>query len=262
MFINHFHMNTLPFAERIPSSRILQDERIQRGLTRLQYVLVGGTIALLTGDTGVGKSCLLKLFLDSMNDNYYRPAYLHITNIRSSSLLKLIVSQMGEIPRNTKERLFSQIIDKVHHTDAITVVIVDEAHLLSPEALIDLRLLVSSAVDERPPLKIILSGQADLRKHLGQSCLRDLADRISVKSHLSPLSNAQTHAYLDHHLNSVGANEKIFDSQVKSMIHEFTNGIPRRINNIATACLIQAAADNSKIVTQDIFTMAARECQI
>ena len=161
-----------------------------------------------------------------MNDNYYRPAYLHITNIRSSSLLKLIVSQMGEIPRNTKERLFSQIIDKVHHTDAITVVIVDEAHLLSPEALIDLRLLVSSAVDERPPLKIILSGQADLRKHLGQSCLRDLADRISVKSHLSPLSNAQTHAYLDHHLNSVGANEKIFDSQVKSMIHEFTNGIP------------------------------------
>lgn len=262
MFTDHFHMTDQPFTERLPAHRILEDERIRQGRMRLSYLIECGNIALLTGDTGVGKSTLIKLFIDSLAGNHYQPVYLHITHIRTTSLLKLIVSGLGEIPKNTKERLFSQILDKTRAMDATVLLIIDEAHLLSADALTDLRLLVSSALDDLPPLKIVLSGQENIRRQLRQACHSDLAQRISVKYHLPSLSQAQTHAYLDFHMQSVGSNDKVFEPEVKTLIHEYSSGIPRQINNIATACLVHAASLNTHKVNQSMLTQSLRECQI
>lgn len=262
MYLQHFKMNAQPFVEQMPVEHIFRDERIAQGLTRLQYLLHGGTIALITGYTGVGKSSLLKLFLGSLSGNHYTPVYIHITHIKTTSLLKLIVSGMGEIPKNTKERLFGQIFDKTQRSEATAILIIDEAHLLPSEALTDLRLLVSSALDEAPPLKIILSGQESLRKQLKRSCLLDLAQRISVHYHLPSLTQTQTHAYIDHQLHNAGASDKIFEPEAKTLIHEYSNGIPRQINNLATASLIQAVAQNAQKINRDILAMAIRECQL
>jgi len=255
-------MNEQPFIETIPVHRISQDERIAQGISRLKYFLSSGSIALITGETGVGKSCLLKLFLASFLDNRYQPVYLHLTHLKTAGLFKIIVSGMGEIPKTTKANLFTQILDKSQRTDTTTILILDEAHLIPSEGLIDLRLLVSSALNENQSLKIILAGQEDLRTQLRRSCHQPLANRISVKYHLSSFSQSQTHSYLDHQMLSVGSNDKIFEPEVKTLIHEHSNGIPRQINNIATACLIQAAAINSHKITQPIFSQAVRECQI
>lgn len=262
MFTEHFHMTEQPFSERLPVERIFQDERMHQGLSRLSYFLHTGTIALLTGQTGVGKSSLLKLFLHALATNRYSPVYLHITNMRTSCLLKLIVAGLGEIPKNTKDRLFTQILDRAHKTEATTVLILDEAHLLSGDALTDLRLLISSALDETPPLKILLCGQELLRNQLKRASHIDLAQRVSVHYHLPSLTQTQTQAYLDAQMKSSGSNDKVFETNVKSLIHEYASGVPRQINNIATACLIQASSLNATKITQDIFAQAVRECQL
>ena len=261
MFTAHFQMKGQPFTERTPVERILQDERIKQGLARLKYLMKAGTIAMISGGTGVGKSSLIKLFLHSLGQNRCQPVYLHITDVRATSLLKLIVAGMGESPKNTKDRLFSQIFDKSQKSEATTLLIIDEAHLLTSEALTDLRLLVSSALDETPPLKILLSGQEALVKNLRKSCHLDLAHRISVRYHLHSLSPAGTSAYIDHQMTSAGSNDKVFDPAVKTSIHEYSNGVPRQINNIATACLIQGSAGNAKKITREIFVQAVGECQ-
>ena len=72
-----------------------------------------------------------------------------------SSLLKLIVTTMGESPRHGKDRLFAQIIDKTKTSERQIILLIDEAQMLSGEALIDLRLLLSSAIDEAPPLRLL-----------------------------------------------------------------------------------------------------------
>jgi len=261
LFEQHFNMIAQPFTERLVVEKILQDERLRQGLMRLKYLSGYGSIALLTGHTGVGKSSLIKLFLNTL-DNHYNPVYVHLTHIKTASLLKQIVSGMGEIPGRTKENLFNQIIEKAKRTEALTIVIIDEAHLISSEALIDIRLLVSSALEDTPSLKIIFSGQENIRKLLRQASLQDLANRISVKYHLPSLSLGQSIAYLDHQMKNAGSNDKIFESQVKNFIHEYSNGIPRQINNIATACLIEAVTTGAQKITQDIFSKAVRECQI
>jgi len=159
MFTNHFNMTDQPFSERISSNRILKDDRMNQALARLQYFLTNGTIALITGQTGSGKSSLIKLFLDSLDLNLYLPVYLYITDLRITSILKLIVSGLNVAPKHTKGLVFSQIVDITKISKSKIILILDEAQLLNPQALTDLRLLVSSALDETSPLKILFSGQ-------------------------------------------------------------------------------------------------------
>lgn len=259
MFTNYFKMTTQPFAERIPTQQILKDERMSQGLARLQYMTSQGTIALITGLTGVGKSILIKLFLSSIPQNQYLPIYIHFTNIKAASLLSLIVTKLGEAPKQTKERLFLQIIDKAKNTNLMIILIIDEAHYLGSDAITDLRLLVSSAMDEAPPLKIILAGQEKLNNKIKTTSHADFNNRISVLCNLKPLTNAQTIAYIDYQMNYSGASEKVFEPEVKDMIHEYANGIPRQINNIAIACLINAATLNAQKINLDILNQTITE---
>lgn len=261
MFTSHFSMTTQPFCEKINTNLIMKDERFTQGLARLQYLLHSGSIAVLYGQTGTGKSTLLKLFLSQIPQNLFLPIYLHFTHLKSSSLLSLIVSQLGEIPKHTKDRLFLQIMDKSLRSNLTPLIVIDEAHLLKTDAITDLRLLVSSPLDSSAHLKIILSGQEYLKYILKRDIHADFAQRISVHYHIHPLTKTQTTAYIDFHLKSSGASDKIFDSNVKDLIHEFSAGIPRQIIAISTACLINASIKQSQKVTQDIFHQALAELQ-
>jgi type II secretory pathway predicted ATPase ExeA len=73
MFLNHFKMNDHPFQERPPVEWILKDNRISQSLARLDYFSQQGTLALVIGQTGVGKSTLLRLFIQNLSKNRYRP---------------------------------------------------------------------------------------------------------------------------------------------------------------------------------------------
>lgn len=259
MFTAHFKMTAQPFLERAPVEQILSDERITQGLARLEYFAKSGSIALVTGLTGVGKSSLVKLFLRSLSRNLYDPIYLSLTYVGASGILKLLVSSLGEQPRRGKERLFLQILERIGANDHTTLLVIDEGHLLPSESLTDLRLLVSSGLEDGPPLKILLSGQETLRKELTRGRHADLTHRISVRYHLPPLSKEQTVEYIDFQMRTAGGAQKVFEPEAKSLIHDYSSGVPRRINNIATACLIQAATLNVQKISEALVNDTAPE---
>ena len=248
MFLDHFKMSAHPFQESPPTEWILNDQRFSQALARLEYFSLQGHLALVIGQTGVGKSTLLRLFIQNLSKNRYRPVYLHFTGINPSALLRLIVAQLGEAPKRGKDALFVQILDRVRNGDLTTILILDEAHLIDPQALTDLRLLISSAVDTDIPLKIVLSGQESLGRLLARASLKDLVNRITVRSHLAALGKDQTSSYLDSRMRFAGSHDKVFEGEAKGLIHDYASGIPRQINNIATACLLNASArDMAKI---------------
>lgn len=262
MFLNHFKMNDHPFQERPPVEWILNDNRISQSLARLDYFAAQGTLALVIGQTGVGKSTLLRLFIQNIGKNRYRPVYLHFTGIPSSGLLRLIVTQLGETPRRGKDHLFLQILDRTAKGDLSTVLIIDEAHLIDPQALTDLRLLVSSALDTEVPLKILLSGQEPLARLLARASLSDLVNRITVRCHLGPLTKDQTASYIDSRMRCAASHDKVFEPEAKSLIHDYASGIPRQINNIATACLLNAAARNLNKINEPLVTDTMAEFRL
>ena len=110
--------------------------------------------------------------------------------------------------------------------------------------------------------KMGLVGQHALAQTLRQAVLRDLLDRITVRYHLHPLDRDQTAAYLDFQMKQAGGTGKEFDAASKSLIHDYTGGVPRQINNLATACLLAAAAANTHHVTEGVLQQTLTEFQL
>lgn len=256
MFLNHFKMNAHPFAEKPNTDWLLNDSRFEQALARLHFFQEQGNLALIIGQTGIGKSSLIELFQKSLPKNRYHPIYLHLTNLSPGSLLRLIVNKLGEAPRFGKDRLFLQIIERVRKNELETIMIIDEAHLIPSPSLTDLRLLVSSG---DIPLKIILSGQESLKATLKRSVHADLVNRIAVRCHLNGFSKVQTVAYIDHRIRCAGASTKIFDTEAKNVIHDYSGGVPRQINNIATAGLIHAASQNLQTISENMINEVMAE---
>jgi general secretion pathway protein A len=262
MFLSHFKFTSQPFGERTSADALWQDDRMQQGLARLRYVAEHATVALVTGASGVGKSALLKRFLHELSGPQWEPVYLHLTHLPAAGLLKLLVSKLEEVPRRGKERLFEQILQKARQAEGALLLILDEAHLIDAEALTDIRLLISSALDDTPPLKVILAGQEPLRQTLKRSLHADLLNRISVRFHLPTLSKQQTTTYIDFQLKQAGGSEKLFEEAAKHLIHDYSGGVPRQINNLATACLLQAAAQNASRISEAILQQTLAEFQL
>jgi len=262
MFTTHFKMARQPFLERAPLDQVQKDERIAQGLARLTYLAQEGTLGVLTGPSGAGKSTLLSLFLHGLPSNRFRPIYLYLTRVSATSLLKMIVTELGDEPRRGKDRLFLQIRERTKTPDLTTLLVIDEAHLLDPGVLLDLRLLISSALDKAPPLKILLAGQDALRHTLKLNTYADLANRISIRFHIRPFNPDETAAYIDHQMRAAGASDKVFDPEVKSRIHDFAHGLPRLINNLATACLLQAEAQNAQKISEPLLEQVLVEFKL
>jgi general secretion pathway protein A len=238
MFLNHFQFTAQPFAERVSAVALWQDDRMQQGLARLRYLAEQATVALVTGASGVGKSALLKRFLlHELHGPRWQPVYLHLTHLPAAGLLKLLVGKLGELPRRGKERLFEQILGKARQAEGSLLVV-------------------------PPPLKIVLAGQEPLRQTLRQSLHADLLNRISVRFHLAPLSKEQTASYIDFQLKQAGGSEKLFDPAAKNLIHDYSGGVPRQINNLATACLLQAAAQNATRISEAMLQQTLSEFQL
>jgi len=263
MFTDFFKMSSLPFTERITTIKMIRDARMEQGLARLQNLLYQGSIALIYGVTGVGKSTLIKLFLATIEQNQYFPLYIHFTNLKkATSIFNLIVTGLGEAPKHTKDRLFMQINDKIKKLNLTTLLVFDDAHLLSADAITDLRLLVSSPMDDAPRIKIILSAQESIKTTLKNGLLTDFAQRISIDYHIHPLTKTETSSYIDLQMKNAGTSEKIFHEEAKEMIYEYSAGIARQINNIAIASLINASIQKTQIITSDTVTQSISELQL
>ena len=262
MYLEHFQLRSQPFCEHAPATALWQDPRMKEGLARLDFLITMGELGLLTGSSGVGKSALIKRLLSTLTPQQCETVYCHLTHLPSSGVLKLVAAQLGETPRRGKDRVFQQILERAGRAEGTLLLILDEAHLLTSEALTDLRLLVSSALDVGPPLKILLVGQDALRGTMKRAQHADLLNRISVRYQLRPLSKPQTAHYVDFQITQAGGDAKLFGEEVKALLHDFTGGLPRAINNLAIACLLQATAVDTARVDEDVFRQAAAEFQL
>ncbi|GAB6909254.1 hypothetical protein DESC_790029 [Desulfosarcina cetonica] len=119
------------------------------------------------------------------------PLYLHLTPIQANAFFRFMVTKLGEKPRMGKDRMLLQILERIKQNKKCTQLIIDEAHLIDPHPLTDLRLLISS-IDERISLKIVLCGQDSLRDPLSRASQTDLAHRINMHFALHALSDVLT----------------------------------------------------------------------
>jgi general secretion pathway protein A len=137
--------------------------------------------------------------------------------------------------------------------------VVDEAQNLAPEVLEQVRLLTNLETNTQKLLQIILIGQPELRDLLARTELRQLAQRVTGRYHLHPLSAAETAAYVRHRLRVSGATSDIFSGMALAELYHLSGGVPRVINVVADRALLGAYTQDRHRVTSGLVRHAASE---
>jgi general secretion pathway protein A len=142
---------------------------------------------------------------------------------------------------------------------------VDEAHDLSPDTLEEVRLLSNLETAEDKLLQIILAGQPELDKKLDSVELRQLKQRVALRTQLGALSAKQTQEYIEQRLRIAGADSNapaIFSEEAVIAVYSYSRGYPRLINTICENALISAYARQSPMVTARIIEDVANEFRL
>jgi general secretion pathway protein A len=151
-----------------------------------------------------------------------------------------------------------QLLD-THARGRRVVLIVDEAQNLSAETLEQVRLLTNLETATTKLLQIILIGQPELRALLDQPDLRQLAQRITGRYHLNPLSADETAGYVKHRMRVAGATAEVFTPSALREIHRLSGGIPRVINVICDRALLGAFTQEDHRAGAGLIRQAASE---
>lgn len=243
-----FGLKNNPFSESVEPDSILMDGRFCSVFDPLELLPQVGSIASLTGRTGVGKTTLLRQLIKTwrkVNDVYY----LHMGNLQSTGLFRSILMTLGEQPRMGKDRMFAQLYAHLSRKQRPLCLIIDDAQLLEMRAMTDLRILCGH-LDLADRLILVLSGQPQLNTMLQSETLRDLRERMNVRSHLSSMKIAETFAYIEHRLEKAGAKDEIFDEASIKLLHHHGEGVPRRIHQTAIKAMMNAWGMGRKTVDE------------
>ena len=266
MYTSFFGLSEKPFAITPDPRYLFMSERHAEALAHLLYGIneAGGFIQL-TGEVGTGKTTVVRSLLERM------PGHADVAVILNPQLTPLqfvltICEELGIFVRDEDTTSLKDLVDilnkrllEAHAKGRRVVVIVDEAQNLSAETLEQVRLLTNLETASQKLLQIILIGQPELREVLSRVELRQLAQRITGRYHLAPLTKSETASYVHHRLRVAGANGEIFNSAALREVHRLSSGIPRIINVICDRALLGAFTQEQHRIGPSLVRAAAGE---
>jgi len=266
MYLKFFGLNEKPFAITPDPRYLYLSERHAEALAHLMYgINEAGGFVQLTGEVGTGKTTIVRSLLAQAPKNAEIALILN-PRMTAPEFLLTICQELGiEVPAASTQSL-KDLVDilsahllSAHADGRRVVLVVDEAQNLSPEVLEQVRLLTNLETNTQKLLQIILIGQPELRELLSRIELRQLAQRITGRYHLSPLSREETSAYVLHRLRVAGATTDILGSRALAEVFRLSGGVPRVVNVICDRALLGAYSLDRHRVPRSLVRHAAGE---
>lgn len=261
----YFGLNDIPFSIAPNPHYLFMSERHKEALAHLTHGLgeTGGFV-LLTGEVGTGKTTVSKCLLEQLPDNT-EAAFILNPTLSAKELLATICDELhiGYEQQNATLKTFTdkilECLIKNHQQGKSTLLIIDEAQHLQAEVLEQLRLLTNLETHTKKLLQVILIGQPELQELLKRRDLRQLAQRITARYHLLPLSKAEVSRYIKHRLSVAGCQQTLFSASSVALIHQLSNGVPRLINLLCDRALLGAYSVEQNQVSKKIIQQACKE---
>src|ERR1700756_2050427 len=266
MYLSFFGLNEKPFAITPDPRYLYLSERHAEALAHLLYgINEAGGFVQLTGEGGTGKTTIVRSLLAQTPKNAEIALILN-PKMTAPEFLLTICEELGiGVPDSSLGSLkdlvdiLSEYLLRAHAAGHRVVLVVDEAQNLSPEVLEQVRLLTNLETNTQKLLQIILIGQPELRELLSRNELRQLAQRITGRYHLNPLSREETAAYVRHRLRVAGATTDIVSPHALNEVFRLSHGVPRVINIVCDRALLGAYSLDRHRVTPALVRSAASE---
>ena len=269
MYLQFFGLNEAPFSITPDPAFVYLSAAHRDALAHLLYGVgqggAGGFVQL-TGEVGTGKTTICRCLLEQVPEET-RVALVLNPLMTPRELLATICEELSietrEIADSNKlmvDALNSYLLGQ-HAQGRRVVIVIDEAQNLSPEALEQVRLLTNLETSKDKLLQMVLLGQPELRQLLQRQDLRQLAQRITARYHLSPLNQEETQGYVKHRIQVAGTQRNPFRRSAMRALYQRSGGVPRLINIIADRALAGAYARETANVTPALVHAAANEVQ-
>jgi len=266
MYLSFFGLNEKPFAITPDPRYLYLSERHAEALAHLLYgINESGGFIQLTGEVGTGKTTVVRTLLSRV-PHHADVAVILNPRVTPVEFLLTICEELGLGIADADRDSVKQMVDALnrrllaaHAEGRRIIVIVDEAQDLSAEVLEQVRLLTNLETPTQKLLQIILIGQPELRELLDRTELRQLAQRITGRYHLEPLSREETRGYIRHRLRVAGAAGEIFTPGALAEVHRLSTGIPRVINVTCDRALLGAYTQETRKITAALVRLAAGE---
>jgi general secretion pathway protein A len=267
MYNEYFGFADSPFENNLDQKFLFLSEDHKEVLAGLLYFIKAQkSFALVCGDVGTGKTMLINCFLNRLPESI-RPVIISTPFLKSLDLLRYVATNLNLEPGNNGGVL--DLMDKVkaslisgREQQRQLVLIVDEAHLLSDQALEEIRLLSNLETPEQKLLQILLVGQYELSHKLERPEMRHLRQRLNVNRFLSHMNAQETIFYIDHRLRQVRSSfASVFEPKCQNLLFKLTGGVPRRVNQICDNALLIAMGEGVSKVNPRILKEAEKVTQ-
>ena len=243
VYLNYYGLNDNPFSIAPNPDYLFMSTRHKQALAHLTFGLnESGGFVMLTGEVGTGKTTVSRKLMQELGDETQMAVILNPT-LSALELLATVCDELGvKYNLDTASlKTFTDLILKklgANHDQGInTVLLIDEAQHLLPEVLEQLRLLTNLETNREKLLKIVLIGQPELQQLLRRNELRQLAQRVTARYHLLPLTQSEVAQYVEHRWSVAGGSTSCFRQSALNELFTISGGIPRVINLLCDRAL-------------------------
>jgi type II secretory pathway predicted ATPase ExeA len=258
-WLAHFGMERAPFDKEVedadlwvPSSRIPLIDELTQACHEHHHVL-------LTGEPGVGKTCVLRALRHRLQGESFRLTYCHNATLGRRDFYRQLCLAMGLSPKATAAAVFYEVSSHVRQLGeehVHPVFLLDEAHLLHQDVLDHLHILANYEWDSRALLSLVLVGLPEMHNRMTLARNRSLWSRVQTRVQLGDAQVQDTAEYVAYRLRRAGADTTLFTADAVSMLHEASSGRLRDVERIAIETLKRAARRKLKKVDRQLIELA------
>lgn len=263
MYLSYYGLEFNPFDKDIETKYAFETDDFKILKNRLEFVKENKTMALITGNPGMGKTFALRNFFNELNSNLYKVVYICMSTITTYEFYRQLCFELGIEPPFKKVDMFREIQERILNLSKdkkINVIIVlDEAQYLKSSILNDLKILLNFDMDSKNYISLILVGQPSLNNILRRNIFDALSQRITVSYNMCGFSKNELNEYIDSRIKIAHGNNGIFNEQAIEAIYNASNGSIRVVNNIITKSLIIGKSKQLQTIDSNLILEAVNE---
>ncbi len=255
-----FGLRSWHFSKEIDDAELWLPESKAALVADIQEALGDHQSVILLGEPGVGKTCVLRALRRTLPQSGFRLTYCRNATLGRRDFYRYLCHALNLHPSSTAANLFLAVETHVHELrrDKIhPVFLVDEAHLLHPDMLAHLHILMNYEWDSKALLSLVLVGLPELEANLSRRAHRSLLTRIHHRFLLAPATVEDTAEYVRYRLTGAGTDRALFPDDALATLHELSQGALREIDRLATAALREAMRRKKKLVDRELVTRVA-----
>ena len=227
---------------------------------RLNYLKDIKGFGVLTGDSGKGKTTVIRSWSKTLNRSLYKVIYIALSTLTVMEFYRTLARELGLEPYFQKNRNFKAIQDEINrltHDKKITpIIILDEANYIKSATLNDLKILFNFEMDSKDKAVVLLAGLPILNNTLNLTVHEPLRQRVAISYHLEGLNKQEVREYINLKLNKAGCLIEIFSEGALEAIVNSANGIARMIDKIVNRALLLGELLKVDIIDTEIIMKA------